>query len=195
MSYHSPIVLHHCCSIDIEKPISIKGENTGSQYDSQKHIYKVQNKIILRANGRKYRLEEYHFHIPCEHVLNNTIYPAEIHYVFYEIGDYQPHDSSDPHKYHSCCDDSGEKNILVIGRVISSLKSHQREPVDLSRFPIDIPNCYYEYDGSLTTGNFAPVRWLVGNDPLRIDIEQLLHVSKPARPVQDLNGRIILYST
>jgi carbonic anhydrase len=147
MSYHSSssTILHHCCSIDIEKPISIKGQNTGSQYDSQKHIYKVQNKIILRAHGRKYCLEEYHFHVPCQPILNC---PFEIDFVFHEIGNYQ---------------DSGEENILVIGKVTSSLKSHKREPVDLT---------------SLTTGNcyVQPVRWLVGNDPLRIDIEQVLPV-------------------
>ena len=168
MSYHSscyqtscPTILHHCCSIDIEKPISIKGQSTGSQYDSQKHIYKVQNKIILRANGRKYILEEYHFHVSCEDIVNS---PAEIHYAFHEIGQYQSREAKSADETYLSREDSERDNILVIGKVISSLKSHKREPVDLNR-PTTTSNCYVE-----------PVRWLVGDDPLRIDIEQVLPV-------------------
>jgi carbonic anhydrase len=203
MSYQSPIVLHHCCSIDIEKPISIKGENIGSQFDTEKHIFKVQNTILLRANGRKYRLEEYHFHVPCEHIVDNTIYPAEIHYVFHEMGqnllqdvlEYRTETSKPSASVSACpcCEEHDDRNILVVGRCITSVRSG--DAVDISRFPVQIPSSYYEYDGSLTTGNFTPVRWIVGDDPLRIDIEQLLPIAKPARPVQDGQGRILLYST
>ena len=159
MSYQTSCstILHHCCSIDVEKPISIKGQSTGSQYDSQKHIYKVQNKIILRAHGRKYCLEEYHFHVPCEPS------PFEIDFVFHEIGNYQSREAKSAHETYLSREDSGGENILVVGQVTSSLKSHKREPVNLTR-PTS-GNCYDQ-----------PVRWLVGNDPLRIDIEQVLPV-------------------
>ena len=53
---------------------------------------------------------------------------------------------------------------------------------------------YYEYDGTLTTGELKPVRWIIGKYPIYLNIKQIECIAKPARPIQDLDGRIILLS-
>ena len=201
-SYQSPIILNHECSIDIQQHIHIKGTNYGAKYNDKKHIYEVSNKIILRLNSKEYRLIEYHFHIPSEHNINDRFYKAEIHYVFQEINE-KNHERHLRENYDNdiCMDICGcgrreeddDGHILVIGRVISSVKN-VGDSVDLTKLQVNAPSFYYEYDGTLTTGNFAPVRWLVGDNPLRFNIEQLLDIAKPARSIQTSDGRIILYA-
>ena len=42
--------------------------------------------------------------------------------------------------------------------------------------------------------HFSPVRWLVGDEPIRLNIEEISHFAKDARPIQESDGRIILFS-
>lgn len=203
--YQSPILLHHCCScnITINEPVGIRGINYGAVYDASKHIFVVKDKIIIKFNSNKYQLEEYHFHIPGEHDLNGQIYESEIHYVFVQLthGEkYREHNyvcrnvcscRTDFHDNITMVNaDENDRNILVIGRVIRPTEKRY----DLSKIQVDLPACYYMYDGTLTTGNFSPVRWLVGDEPIRLNIEEISHFAKDARPIQESDGRIILFS-
>jgi carbonic anhydrase len=95
----------------------------------------------------------------------------------------------------TCCRDLLEgkpyKNLLVIGQVIVN----GNEPLrNLTKMQVNVPYKYFEYDGSLTDGIFSPVRWIVDERPIRLNMRNVYPVCKSARPLQDLNGRIILFS-
>ena len=81
-------------------------------------------------------------------------------------------------------------NTFVIGRVIED----EEELKDLTTVQVKLSLPYYEYDGTLTTESFLPLRWVVGRQPVHFNIEQLTPIAKPARPLQNLDGRIVLYS-
>ena len=50
------------------------------------------------------------------------------------------------------------------------------------------------YDGSKTTAEYNPIRWIVGKKPVEFKLKQLKPIAKTARPLQQLDGRIILFS-
>ena len=191
--YQSPIILQQDNTISIKQCMSTKGKNRGALYNQISKIFEVKDKIILRINSKLYQLDEYHFHINGEHKINGQIYPSEIHYVFIELGTKKHFD-----KNHTCSNicggvSSDDGDILVIGRVIN----FQQYPVNenISKVQVNLPHGYYEYDGSLTTGTFSPVRWIVGEDPMYFNMDDLQPYSKTARPLQPLDGRIILFSS
>jgi carbonic anhydrase len=187
--YQSPICLNKPDSIKIEQCIDIYGTNNCANFDCEKKIFIVTDNIMLKIDKKQYKLIEYHFHIPGEHLVNNRKYPSEVHYVFMEY-------TEDNHSEHSSygdlcgCSHSYPKNVLVIGRLINDTDEY----TDLTKLQVKIPSCYYEYDGTLTTGDYTPVKWIIGKNPIFINETQLLSIAKTARPLQDLNGRIVLYS-
>jgi len=194
-AYQSPIALPHDSLHDvicIDQQISIYGENIRAIYNHEHKIYEVQDVIVLRICNKKYQLEEYHFHIPGEHKVNDQIYESEIHYVFVELD----HDEDHKKTSHKCSNVCGNmrpednRNILVIGRVIN----HKRDHEDLSRVQVRVPHSYFEYDGSLTTGEFSPVRWIIGNRAIHFNLNDVECVAKGARPIQPFDHRIILFS-
>lgn len=189
-AYQSPISLLPCDITKINQRVCIKGENVKAIYNYESKIFEVQDTIILKVNHKRYQLDEYHFHIPGEHKVNEQIYPSEIHYVFVELEPGVKHRKSD----HKCSDVCGGTmsevgNILVIGRLINN----KHECNDLTSIQVRLPNSYYVYDGSLTTGAFSPVRWLLGDKPIHFNLEHVESYAKGARPLQPLDGRIILY--
>jgi carbonic anhydrase len=195
MAYQSPIYLQTKNVINIEQHITFDGNNGGAHYNQDKKIFEIVDDIILKIKKKHYRLIEYHFHIPSEHVIQEIKYPSEIHYVFLEINKsapFVPHDLSN-----SCPDVCGcqfdnidaSSNILVVGRTILDTNRH----VILSTIQPKIPHHYFEYDGTLTTGDFSPVRWIVGETPVHINLDDISEVAKPVRPIQNLDGRIILF--
>jgi len=190
--YNSPICLDKYNTIPISQHICCRGENTGAIYDASMKIYEVQDFIELEVGSRKYQLLEYHFHLPCEHIVCNEHNPAEIHYVFLEedeVGKFRRGNISPD--VCGCCDTSDlAGNILVIGRTI---RHDVSEIDDLEKFPVRFPKKYFMYDGTLTTGDFAPVRWLVGRDPIYMNVLDVAPVAKHARATQNEDGRIILY--
>lgn len=202
-SYQSPIALDHDNRIKIHKKIHIKGVNRGAEFNSETKNFEVKDDVIISVGNKHYRLEEYHFHVRSEHKVNGNFYPAEIHYVFIEIDDNEARKRHQTTCHNLCCpSNSGSKNsqtpgnpnncndVVVISRVI--LDVHEYKNLDILQ--VKVPHFYYEYDGTLTTGNYAPVRWIVGETPIHFDIRQLERVAKPAKPLQDLDGRIVLYS-
>lgn len=189
--YQSPICLNDSDVLEIDKYLHIYGTNTGAVYDETRHIFVVNDTIVLRMNNKMYRLIEYHFHLPCEHVINNNNFPSEIHYVFVE------HETNTKYAIHNCpdvccgCSNDISGNILVIGRVITDDEDSRKDHCLLQP---RIPNHYFEYDGTLTTGNYAPVRWIVGRKPIQMKISTITDFAKTARSIQPLDGRIVLYS-
>ena len=170
------------CQSPISQFIKISGRNCGAIYEPDTHVFRVQNPIVVEVNCVRYQLDEYHFHVPGEHEICSKIHNSELHYVFVELfpGEkYLPIGSTDV-----CNGVSPDgRNTLAIGRVIKPTCGCS---VDLTTLDVDLPCEYYEYDGSKTTENYNPVRWIVGGYPLKFKLSQL-------GPLQNLDGRIILH--
>jgi len=196
-SYQSPITLDKSNIIKIRQNLHLHGENKCAEYNCESKIYEVKDNIVLRIRSKYYRLLEYHFHVPGEHIIDHECYKSEIHYVFVEITDDLTPYSREQHFTRdgefpdvcSCKMPHNPSNILVIGRVITN--SEEKEC--LEKIKVKEPEKYFMYDGSLTTGNYAPVRWIVGQKPVDMNIEEIEKIAKKERPIQKLDGRIILY--
>ena len=363
MPYQSPIILNKSDLIYINQELTISGKNNGAVFDKKNKIFNIQDNIFLYKNHQKYKLIQYHFHVPSEHKLKDKKYPGEIHYVFIQLNDegnhydndegnhydnvenheenhydndegnhegnhydndegnnegnhegnyydndegnheksyqYHDHEGSEGshegshegghhegsegshegshhegshhegshhegshegshqegshegshherclghrryrrrHSYksrHSSCSDSGSdssgsdscessgccgnyfdlcfddsiygiyrgfSNILVIGKLIENYEYYinaldliHDSFIDLTKIQCTVPKKYFEYDGTLTTGTFDPVRWIVDDDVLMLDVKKLGRFAKKAREVQLLDGRIILF--
>ena len=197
--YQSPIVLDKADSIKIHQTLEIYGRNEDAVFNPVTKNYEVKRNIILTIKNKKYRLDEYHFHNPSEHKVNGHMYPAEIHYVFIETDneiDNKNEESTEIREHSNICCCHFEKhykhpnkNILVIGRIIVNNEHHK----DFTNLQVKAPHYYYQYDGTLTTGSYSPVRWIIGETPVHYNVKQIETVAKPARPLQPLDGRIILY--
>jgi len=195
MAYQSPICLQTNHVLNIEQHITFDGHNSGATYNSEKKIFEIEDKIILQIGKKHYRMIEYHFHEPSEHVIQEIKYPSEIHYVFLEMNKHAPYV---PYDLSNCCPDvcgcsfeniDPSSNILVVGRTILDTNRH----AILSTIQPKIPHHYFEYDGTLTTGDFSPVRWIIGEKPVYINLDDISEVAKNVRPIQKLDGRIILF--
>jgi len=193
MSYQSPIDLSHCDIYSIDQHVKLNGKNKHVVYNYHKKIFEVKDEIILKVNGKKYQMEEYHFHCRSEHKLNDKFYDGEVHYVFIEIG------SEKLKGNHKCCDicgsaGSGTSNsILVIGAVIKH-KEHKEHKELLTRYNIKVPSQYFIYDGSLTTGNYAPVRWYFSRKHILSNIDEIKKIAKTARKLTSFDGIIVLFN-
>lgn len=211
--YQSPICLYKSQAIPLKQHIEIHGQNSNAVYNHDTKNFEVLENVFITLNNKKYKLEEYHFHIPSEHKINGVKYAAEIHYVFFEYtkededlsesvsntkcrdvcgfhckkytnGEKEIHDAND------CNDIIGKKDIVVIGRLIQHAEIYK----DLMNISVKVPHYYYQYDGTLTTGSYLPVRWIIGEIPIHYDLEQLFLISKSTRELQNHDGRIVLYS-
>ena len=67
MSYQSPIFLNKDDVIYITHDVDVTGNNTGATYDIVNKVYNISNddNIIICIDSKKYKLLEYHFHIPA----------------------------------------------------------------------------------------------------------------------------------
>jgi carbonic anhydrase len=191
--YQSPINISSCESIKIKEILNIRGKNRGATYNSDAKIFEINDSIILEIDSKRYELDEYHFHIPGEHRIDKNKYDAEIHYVFVEI----TKDKKNNIKHHNICGCNGDsiipdENILVLCRLIKFSKHCVYN--DVSMLQVKIPSKYFEYDGTLTTGSFAPVRWIIGKNHIDFNQNEIINKAKTSRKLQKLDGRIILFS-
>jgi len=190
--YQSPILLNKRDAIHIHQPLEIVGINHHAIFDASSKIFIIQKPIYLIIENKKYKWLEYHFHIPGEHVVQNKEYSGEVHYVFKECDSIA--NAEDGEIIESCpdlcgCCHSNDPDILVIGRTISDTK----ETVNLYKLQPKLPSQYFEYDGTLTTGTYSPVRWLVGLGPISLCIKDIAPFAKTARLIQPFDGRIKLF--
>jgi len=147
----------------------------------------------MTINNTEYRLLQFHFHTPSEHLVNGHSFPMEMHLV---------HTNT-----------SGE--LAVIGVLIEEGKKHKTfaniiknaplhiGEVEISGKHINISDLlpdeteeYFNYAGSLTTPPCSEgVNWFVMEESITFskkqihEFENVIHLN--ARPVQEINSRII----
>ena len=191
--YQSPIALTKDDLLYICQKIDLKGKNCGAKYNQDAKIFEIEDKIVLKVNSKLYSLVEYHFHVKGEHTINSHEYPSEIHYVFYEMEhqkDFKKCNGSDICGGHF----PTNENILVIGRLIKNGKCDK----NLFKLQVDLPETYFEYDGTLTGSapedNQTPVRWIVGSKYIKLPLKQIEKYTKTSKPIAPLNNRLILFS-
>jgi carbonic anhydrase len=154
---------------------------TKYEYDTKLVQWFVNNEVKINNNNQEYRLVEFHFHQSGEHTLNGQRYPLELHFVFLDKND----------------------NIFVVG-YLAELHDKLTSKVIrriLKHRAFEIPQLanYFTYPGSLTTPPFTKiVTWNVSQKVLVIskeDLKSLKSMSKGSRPLQDREGRNIVYAT
>ncbi|HEX8873818.1 MAG TPA: carbonic anhydrase family protein [Nitrosospira sp.] len=147
----------------------------------------------VTVGGDTYRLAQFHFHAPAEHLENGYTFPMEMHMVFADA----------------------QNNLLVVGRwveegafnqtldpIFSHIPQTTSDTLTVDHFnlnallPDDLKS--FRYDGSLTTPPFSEgVKWIDLAEPMDMSKSQIeafssLFPDGDARPVQPLNGRAIL---
>jgi carbonic anhydrase len=150
----------------------------------------------LTVGGERYALVQFHFHKPSEEKLHGRAYSMVVHLV---------------HR-----NDRGE--LAVVAVLLRSGKTNAfLEPI-FDNFPapgitesadagqtlnaaelLPANQGYFSFEGSLTMPPCSEhVRWFVLKTPVEISTSQIqkfaAHYPKNARPVQPLNGRVILES-
>ncbi|ODT78371.1 MAG: carbonate dehydratase [Nitrosomonadales bacterium SCN 54-20] len=146
----------------------------------------------LTVDGKTYSLAQFHFHEPSEHLENSKPTPMEMHMVF-----------------------ANADNLVVVGRwvnegsfnsalgpIFADLPQTVTETKSVDNFNLNslLPDTTetFRYTGSLTTPPFTEgVKWINFAEPLEMSAAQIqafetLFPEGNARPVQPLNGRIIL---
>lgn len=144
---------------------------------------------FMMLEGRRFELEQFHFHHPGEHTVGGAGHPMEAHFV---------------HR-------AAEGDLGVVGAflaegaanpVVAALWEDLPAPGGRRRGagPVDpaglLParRAYFRYEGSLTTPPCSEiVSWVVMMDPVAVSRRQIDAFARVypsnARPVQPLNGR------
>lgn len=146
----------------------------------------------LSVMGKRYMLQQFHFHRPSEERVNGRSYDMSVHLV---------------HR-----NDEGQLAVVavllekgaehpLIQTLLNNLPLEQdsemapEEPIDPSRL-LPENRAYWTYMGSLTTPPCSEgVLWMVLKQPLQVASEQVAIFSRVfrnnSRPVQPQNGRLI----
>ncbi len=174
------------------QPTALKILNNGNgieiQYDEGSWI---------EIEGIEYKLQQFHFHSPSEHTLENKSFDMELHLV---------------HK-------SNEGTIAVIGVMLKEGEKNEAfSPVwqnlpmnagEIRNIPdesinvddmLPVPRFSYRYDGSLTTPPCSEgVKWIVLTTPIEMSETQIKAfrsiIHNNNRPIQPINGRRLLVDT
>jgi len=151
----------------------------------------------LAVGAETFTLVQYHFHSPSEHTVNDEHFPMEMHLV---------------HK-------SADGKLAVVGVFIEEgaqnaafdpvwanlprekgVEQHYEDiEVDVNQL-LPARRATYRYDGSLTTPPCSEgVKWFVITTPIQLSASQIGEfreiLTGNNRPVQPLNGRIVMVDT
>lgn len=146
----------------------------------------------LSIDGISYNLQQFHFHINCEHLLNGQVFPMEAHFVHQSAGGV--------YTVVGRFIEIGDENLLL-KPIFDNLPQVANGTFDIMSFdlsalvPTDLRS--YRYDGSLTTPGFNEgVNWVVMEERLilsqgQVDAFGSLFPNGNFREAQALNGRVI----
>ncbi|MDD2833534.1 MAG: carbonic anhydrase family protein [Methylotenera sp.] len=191
----SPIDIDSTIDADL-KPLKMLQKFPAKDIVNNGHTIQVNfkdgNNLIL--DNMVFKLKQVHFHAPSEHMIKGKAFAMEAHFVH--------------------ADSKG--NLAVIGVMFNEGKANigleklwKQMPKNLDK-PVNIVSRllpsemmpknldYYRFNGSLTTPPCSEgVRWIVIKTPLtasKAQIEAFQNVMKHHnnRPVQEINGRIIV---
>ncbi|MCC6780492.1 MAG: carbonic anhydrase [Hyphomicrobiales bacterium] len=149
----------------------------------------------LEYAGAKYKLLQFHFHHPSEHLIAGKSFPMEVHFVHAsEAGSLA---------VVGALMTTGRPNA-VFQRIVATMPDKAGPPVTADR-AIDphglLParRSYYRYWGSLTTPPCSEtVDWLLLTDPIHVAEPDIVRFAAlypmNARPVQETNRRFVLRS-
>lgn len=190
--------------IDIRNTIPTPAQRLNFNYEPSK-IHLIFNGHTIQENedpgsyglagGRRFQLQQFHFHSPSEHTIDGNHFPMEMHLV------------------HKAADGTvgvvavfireGEHNDAFdpVWNMLPDANSPNRESdveIDTAAMLPDSPR-YYSYEGSFTTPPCTEqVKWIVLADPVSLSKAQIerfrMVIDGNNRPVQPLNGRQILRS-
>lgn len=151
----------------------------------------------MAIDDMRYDLQQFHFHVPGEHLVRNRTYAMEAHLVhqntageFAVIGALYDCGKPDP-------------LVSILWENLSPNQGEEQTHPDviinpLKLIPTESP--YYSYTGSLTTPPYTEgVRWILFPKPHSVSTSQMepftILFGKNARPVQPLLDRQVLEGT
>ncbi|SFV04813.1 carbonic anhydrase [Pseudoduganella namucuonensis] len=200
---------NYACSGKNQSPVDVKGtihaaltplkmdyHAGGNEVLNNGHTLQVgfQPGSSLMLDGERFELKQYHFHAPSENLIKGQSYPLEVHLVH--------------------ADKDGNLAVVAVmfkegaeNKALTALwpqlpkeagaKAALGAPLSAAAL-LPAKRAYYRFSGSLTTPPCSEgVRWLVMKAPVTVSKEQvasfaaLIHHPNN-RPVQSLNGRVIL---
>ncbi|CUS36320.1 Eukaryotic-type carbonic anhydrase family protein [Candidatus Nitrospira nitrificans] len=142
-----------------------------------------------------YLLEQFHFHVPSEHTIDQKHYPMELHLVHHN----ERHEVAvvavfmEEGKHNQFFETFLEHAPTKVGEVNDD-HNHTVNPMNL----LPERKSYYRYSGSFTTPPCSEgVIWAVMQDPIEVSAEQIkkfraLVKHDNARPTQPLHKRFVL---
>jgi carbonic anhydrase len=150
---------------------------------------------VLKLDGETFTLRQFHFHTPSENLIDGKRYPLAAHFV---------HASEEGHlavvgvMFETGAENPALAEILREMPPKVNQELAMQHPLSLSDL-IPGQKHYYRFSGSLTTPPCTEgVRWLVMKQTVSASAEQIKTFAKllgehgNSRPVQPLNGRVII---
>ena len=178
-------------------PLRIAWDKTADTIVNNGHTIQLNatNGNMLRFGGGPYRLLQFHFHRPSEHLIRGKRFPMEAHFVHAH--------ASGALAVVGALMVAGKPNP-VFSKIVATTPTHEGETVKAD--PAINPNgllprrlAYYRYPGSLTTPPCSEtVEWLLLIDPIQVADADIAGFAKlyamNARPAQKSNRRAVLRS-
>jgi carbonic anhydrase len=154
-----------------------------------------ESSVLSVGGGRNYRLLQFHFHHPSEHLIDGKSFPMEVHFVHAN--------AAGSLAVIGALMTAGRANA-VFNKIVSTMPEKEGPAVkaDAAINPNGLlpgTRTYYRYSGSLTTPPCSEtVDWLLLTDPIQVADGDIARFAKlypmNARPVQKINRRFVLRS-
>ena len=189
--------------INIERTVKAELEPLKFSYNTMIHTIENKGHTVqvdfaqggeLQLDGETFVLKQFHLHSPSENLIKGKSYPLEIHFVHAN--------TQGELAVVAMMFEQGTENPML-KRMWKRLPKKQGEKVVLKKSqPVNemLPKNldYYRFSGSLTTPPCSEgVRWLILKEIQQASATQISEFSKLMghpnnRPVQSLNGRVVL---
>jgi len=178
-------------------PLKITWDKTCERIVNNGHTIQLDmgQTSVLGYGNAQYRLVQFHFHHPSEHLIGGKSFAMEAHFVHANAGGALA--------VIGVLMTGGRANP-VFNKIVSTMPEKEGPPVNAD--PAINPNgllpparSYYRYSGSLTTPPCSEtVDWLLLTDPIQVADADIARFAKlyprNARPVQKANRRFVLRS-